>query len=126
MGGFSCVIRNHKIRTFSNGGIVDIYNLYQFEPQFLKGAFIADKVIGKAAAAILIEGGIKKLYADVISVPAFFLLLEHNIEVEFSKMVAYIENRDKSGLCPMESALYDKELPEIIPFIDDFISRMKK
>lgn len=125
-GGFSCVISNSEIRTFSNRGIADIYNLYQSEPKFLAGASIADKIIGKAAAALLIAGGIERLYTDIISEPALTLLLENNVEVEFSKMVPYIENRDKSGWCPMESAVYDKELAEIIPIIDNFIHKMKK
>ena len=50
-GGYSCVIANEgKIRTFTQRGVADLYDLLTREPEFLKGALIADKVVGKGAA----------------------------------------------------------------------------
>ena len=47
-GGYSCVIANEgKIRTFTQRGVADLYDLLTREPEFLKGALIADKVVGK-------------------------------------------------------------------------------
>ena len=61
-GGYSCVIDNEgKIRTFTQRGVADLYDLLTREPEFLKGALIADKVVGKGAAALMILGGIKYL-----------------------------------------------------------------
>ena len=52
-GGYSCVIDNEgKIRTFTQRGVADLYDLLTREPEFLKGALIADKVVGKGAAAL--------------------------------------------------------------------------
>ena len=66
-GGYSCVIANEgKIRTFTQRGVADLYDLLTREPEFLKGALIADKVVGKGAAALMILGGIKELYTDVV------------------------------------------------------------
>lgn len=49
-GEFSCVMKNREeIRTFTQRGVADLYDLYQTEPAFMKGASIADKVIGKGA-----------------------------------------------------------------------------
>lgn len=54
-GGYSCVIANEgKIRTFTQRGVADLYDLLTREPEFLKGALIADKVVGKGAAALMI------------------------------------------------------------------------
>lgn len=51
-GGYSCVIANKgKVRTFTQRGVADLYDLLTQEPEFLKGAMIADKVVGKGAAA---------------------------------------------------------------------------
>ena len=62
-GGYSCTIANKgEIRTFTQRGVADIYDLLTQEPEFLKGASIADKVVGKGAAALMILGGIKELY----------------------------------------------------------------
>ena len=47
-GGYSCTIANGgKIRTFTQRGVADLYDLLTQEPEFLKGALIADKVVGK-------------------------------------------------------------------------------
>ena len=46
-GGYSCTIANGgKIRTFTQRGVADLYDLLTQEPEFLKGALIADKVVG--------------------------------------------------------------------------------
>ena len=64
-GGFSCVMKNREeIRTFTQRGVADLYDLYQTEPAFMKGASIADKIIGKGAAALMVLGGFKAVYAD--------------------------------------------------------------
>ena len=45
-GGYSCVIANgDNIRTFTQRGVADLYDLLTQEPDFLKGASIADKVV---------------------------------------------------------------------------------
>lgn len=44
----SCVIYNEgETRLFWERGVRDLYRLLKTEPDFLRGAFIADKVIGK-------------------------------------------------------------------------------
>lgn len=66
-GGYSCVIANGEVhRTFTQRGVADLYDLLTQEPDFLRGASIADKVVGKGAAALMILGGIKELYTDIM------------------------------------------------------------
>lgn len=70
-GGYSCVMKNREeVRTFTQRGVADLYDLYQADSAFMKGATIADKVIGKGAAALMVLGGFKTVYADIISTPA--------------------------------------------------------
>ena len=53
----SCVIYNQgEVRIFRERGVKDLYRLLKEEPDFLAGASMADKVIGKAAAAAGIGG----------------------------------------------------------------------
>lgn len=67
----SCVIYNGgETRLFWERGVQDLYRLLKTEPDFLRGAFIADKVIGKAAAALMALGGVDEVFARVISSPA--------------------------------------------------------
>ena len=123
-GGYSCVIDNNEIRTFTQRGIADLYNLLTRDAAFLQGASIADKGIGKAAAALLTLGGIKEVYTDVISLPALNLLRNADVEVTFKQMVPFIQNRDQTDWCPMEKRCHQKEAAEdILPLIKDFIEK---
>lgn len=71
----SCVIRSgNETRVFHERGVKDLYRLLKEEPEFLSGAFVADKVVGKAAAALMILGGVKEIFANIISQPACELL----------------------------------------------------
>lgn len=124
-GQYSCVIaQGTEVRTFTQRGVADLYDLLQQEPAFLKGSLIADKVVGKAAAALMVLGGMQKLHADVISQPAINLLQEAGIEVEAIQTVPHIENRNKSGWCPLETASYPLcSAEEIFQTIEQFMAK---
>lgn len=126
-GRYSCVIKSEtEIRTFTQRGVADLYDLFRQDPSFMKGACIADKVIGKAAASLMILGGIRQVYADVISQPALALLLNENIKVDYAQLVPFIENRDKSGWCPLETACHKTEsVQEISQIIENFLSKIR-
>ena len=104
-GDFSCVISNeNEIRTYSNKGVNNIFQLYKKEPKFLRGAIIADRVVGKSTAALFVKCRISKLYADEISTSALFLLYNANITVEYLRVVPYIGNSDNTGKCQIGRA----------------------
>lgn len=121
-GGYSCVIRNWEIRTFTQRGVADLYDLLNGDPAFLKEAQVADKVIGKAAAALLVLGGVAGIYTDLISEPALILLQDAGIRVESVKAVPRIQNRAKTGWCPLETICHEeKEAAAMYPLIRDFV-----
>ena len=126
-GNYSCVIANkEKIRTFTQRGVADLYDLLLSEPDFLQNASIADKVVGKGAAALMILGGIKELYTDLISTKALELFRQWNVKVNFSQEVPLIWNRDRTGGCPVETLCNDVELPsDMLPLICNFIEKMR-
>ncbi|WP_295939127.1 DUF1893 domain-containing protein [uncultured Alistipes sp.] len=125
-GNYSCVIRNGETRTFSRRRVADLYLLLETEPGFLEGASVADKVVGKGAAAIMALGGIRDLYTDVISTPAIGVLTEAGIEVTFETEVAAIRNRAGDGFCPLESRCAGEDSPEgMLPIIRDFMRSMQ-
>ncbi|WP_294140496.1 DUF1893 domain-containing protein [uncultured Sanguibacteroides sp.] len=127
-GKYSCVIANNgSIRTFKQPGIADLYDLLQQDVSFLQGAIVADKVVGKAAATLMILGNIQQVYADIISQSALELLQNTDIQVDFGQLVPFIENRDKTGWCPLESACFEiKSTKDIFPIIQNFISNIRK
>ncbi len=125
--GCSCVIANKEIRIFRQRGVADLYYLLKHDAEFIKGASIADKVIGKAAAALMILGGIKQVYADVISQPALTLLQKYQTEVSYAQKVPHIINREKTGWCPLETlTLQTETAEEILPIIERFIKNNEK
>lgn len=126
-GNYSCVIANgNSTRTFTQRGVADLYDLLTQEPDFLKGAFIADKVVGKGAAALMILGGIKELYTDIISSKALELFRESEVKVGFAQEVPFIWNRDHTGWCPVETMCNEEKSAEaILPLIRDFLERMR-
>ena len=127
-GDYSCVIQNKdEIRTFVQRGVADLYYLLKNEPNFTKNADIADKVVGKGAAALMILCGIKSLYAEIISSSALSLLKDAGVNVEFNQQVPYIENRDKTGKCPVETLCENaKTAEEALPLIEKFLESMRK
>ena len=126
-GGYSCTIANGgKIRTFTQRGVADLYDLLTQEPEFLKGALVADKVVGKGAAALMILGGIEELYTDVVSSNAMDLFQTSDVKVDFVQEVPFIWNRDHTGWCPVETMCSEEESAEaILQLIRGFLERIK-
>ena len=86
-GGWSLVVDNGAIRTFSGRGVSDLYGLLTREPETLRGAFVADKVVGKGAAALMVLGGVKEVYADVASAPALGLFAAAGMSVDLNQLL---------------------------------------
>ena len=124
--GCSCVIRNGEtLRLCHQRGVKDLYEILTSQPELLCGSFIADKVVGKGAAALMILGRIDSLYTDTISEAALKLLDNYGIEVSYGKLVPHIINRAGTGMCPVESLC--KEIAtaeECLPLIKDFIQQL--
>ena len=99
------IVDNVIVKTQHGRGIAPILSLY--ESNVLKDAYVVDKIIGKAAAMVLVLGGVKGIYAKVISVPALEWLKELNIEVTYETCVEHIMNRASDGMCPMEQTVQD-------------------
>ena len=94
---------NGECKEYYKNRINDIREILEADQTALKNAVIADKVIGKVAASILVVAGATEIYADVISKYAVPVLEENNIKYEYNKLVDYIENNAKTGMCPMEN-----------------------
>ena len=78
----------------------------------LKGFSLADKIIGRAAAFLIIKLNIKEVYTKTISKGAYELLIDNNVDISYDNMVDKILNKDKTGLCPMEECVININNPE--------------
>ena len=94
---------NGEIKEYYQNRIKDIKEILQKDKQALKGAIIADKVIGKVASSILAVAGVEEIYSDVMSKYAIPVLEENGIRYKYKNLVEYVQNNDKMGMCPMEN-----------------------
>lgn len=61
-GGYSCVIANgDNIRTFTQRGVADLYDLLTQEPGFSERSFDSRQSSREGGAALMILGGIREL-----------------------------------------------------------------
>lgn len=114
--GLTLVLKSDDgtIHRFTQRGVKDLLTLVTESPETLKGALIADKAVGKAAAACMVVGGVKHVHADVMSEPALALLQHHGVEAEYGTLVDHIINRTGDGWCPMERLSRDENDPAVI------------
>lgn len=121
-GNHSLVVANGDIYTFDGRGVSDLYRLFKEKPGFLEGVSVADKIVGKAAAALMISGGVKELFTDILSRPALDLLASSEVHVGYNIVVPHIINRTKTGWCPLEVRCRDCHTPqECLEQIEEFI-----
>ena len=119
------VAKNGVIVSQKEGrGIAPILNAS--EAGDLKGAIVADKVIGRAAAAIAIVGGAIEVRTPLAAEGAKALLDSRGIRLVAEKTVPTILNRAGTGSCPMEAAVKGCDDPEqMVSKIKETLERIK-
>lgn len=127
LGNYSCVIKNRgRMKTFAQRGIAELYDLYINEKVLLKGATVADKSIGKAAAGLMVLAGVKQVSVQTISTPALSIFRKNGIAVDFENEVPVIINRTQTDWCPMEKlCYYDDSLVSMLSKIRHFVLNLR-
>jgi len=113
---YTLVIANDGKVIFSSSekGIKPLFTSVTEHKNELVGSSVADRVTGKAAAMLCEYAGIKQLKTKLISENAINYLKETNIIYEFDQQTPYIKNRDKSGMCPIETLSLKTDNIEIL------------
>ncbi len=107
------VLKENKVVFHSQErGLKPLYRLYREQPETLKGGVVADKVTGRAAAMLAVAGGVNEVYSDLISEKALQVLEDGGVKARYGDKTAYIVNRTKTGMCPMETLVLDAASPE--------------
>ncbi len=119
------IVNNSIVKTQYGRGIAPILALY--ESNILKDAYVVDKIIGKAASMVLTLGGVKGIYAKVISKPALEWLKTQKIEVSYEICVDRIMNRAGDGMCPMEQTVQNlDDAKEALEAVKEKLAQLKK
>ncbi len=109
---------------YSEPGVQALMRLLQESPELLRGAWVADKVVGKAAASLMVLGGVRELHAGIISDEALAMLRRTRIRVSYDQKVGEILDRDMSGRCPLEQACEGSDTAEeCLPKLQEFIEK---
>lgn len=110
--GCSCVaVKNGQAAVSDMSGVRPLMMWLENQPELLRGACVADKIIGKAAALLLLYGGAARIYGDVMSDPAIAILRQNGIPYTFATRVEHIRNRTNTGVCPLEQRVAEQESP---------------
>lgn len=123
-GEKTCVtVKDNKITSAESPlGISHIIKLY--DEGMLKDSFVADTIIGKAAAMIFSYSGVKGCYGHVMSREAFEWLTQHNITAHYGTLTEMIQNRKGDGMCPMEQTV--KEITDEVEAIEKLKAKVKE
>ena len=99
---FAAVLCDGSLVTSERKGIAPMMALLAENLDVLKGACVADRVIGRAAALLMEKAGITEAFGEVVSSHALQAFAKSGIAFTYGKEVEYIINRTKTGMCPME------------------------
>ena len=124
----TCVIlgREETLR-FRLRGIRPMTDTLRDCPEVLRGAYIADRISGKAAAMLAAAGGAKAVYGEVMSETGLKMLQDHGIEAQYGTLTPAIRNRENTGLCPMEQTVQSLDDPkDALPALLQTIDRLTK
>ncbi|MDD5567506.1 MAG: DUF1893 domain-containing protein [Patescibacteria group bacterium] len=122
-GPWSIVItqRNKVLFRSNMGGISPLWQaIHQLSKEEVAGAEIYDKVVGRAAAFLIISVKFRKVNTPIISRPAIEILRSSRIPVNYLKKVDRILDKNLRDLCPMERLSLDADTA------DGFIKLVKR
>ncbi|MFZ2538102.1 MAG: DUF1893 domain-containing protein [Oscillospiraceae bacterium] len=106
------VIKGDECFTSTDFGIKPLMIFLRQDQHFFQNAVIADKIIGKAAALLMILGGAEQVYGEVMSEAAIGVLEVNSIDYKYGETVPYIKNRTDTGMCPMEETVKNISSPK--------------
>lgn len=110
--GHTCVLcRENAVLCSDARGVRPLLDWYD-QGLFLEGFAAADRVVGRGAAFLYILMGISCVHSVVMSQEAATLLEEHGVAIKFEQNPPRILNRDRTGFCPIETAVLGISDPE--------------
>jgi len=112
-GGFSfVVVRDGNVLVKESGPAVQpLAKFLDEHSEDVKGASLADKVVGRAVAILSVFYGIKAIFASLMSEGAVKFLQSHKIYYDYHTRVPVILNMQGDGPCPIEKSLVRIETP---------------
>lgn len=80
--------------------------------EMLRGSIVVDKVVGRAAALLILYMEASEVHAGVVSSTALEVLRSHALSFHYGQRVEAIRDRDGFIICPFERLVQDISDPE--------------
>lgn len=124
-GMYTCVLcREGNLHTAVERGVKPLVR-WLADGTDLRGFSAADKVVGKATAYLYCLLGVKAVHALVMSGAAAQVLEENGIAATQDRLVENIINRQGTGICPFEAAVWEITDPhEALTAIQEKMAQM--
>ena len=97
-------VRGDEIHVCHERGVKPLLKMIK-EGRSLRGFAVADKVVGKAPALLYAVLGPEAVFSPVMSWTGRAVLLASGIATSYDTLVRHIQNRAKTGQCPMDSSV---------------------
>ena len=88
--------------TSAKDGLLPLLDYIDKFAPYEEGVTVFERVVGNAAALLLVKAAGKKVYSPLGSELAARTLDNYAVEYHFGEVVPYIRNRSGQDMCPME------------------------
>ena len=109
--GLSVVKDGSVVYESASRGLFGLLEAIDKKRTVLKGASIADRVVGKAVALLCVYAGFEAVYAITLSREAKRFLDDHSVHCEFDGLVDAILDARQVDKCPFEKLVADISSP---------------
>ncbi len=124
---FVLVHHGQVLATGTRDGIGELLDAVAQHDKALRGASLADKVVGKAVAMVAAYAGIADVYTPLGSDAAAAVLRAHNIPFIAARTVPLIQNKRNDGACPMERLTMPLTEPhEAVAALQNFVAQKRQ
>ncbi len=126
-GGCTCVVcKGEKSCVSTQRGVKPLLSWLD-EGTDMMGWSAADRVVGRGAAFLYCLLGVRRVHGQVMSLAAVKVFRANGIEASWDQLTEFIQNRTKTGNCPIEAAcLHCTEPEEALDRIRQILADLQK
>jgi hypothetical protein len=122
----SIVNRGKILFESTSKGLKDLFIAVDRLGTSLKNASIADQIVGKAAAFLIVYSRADSVFAVIITEEGLKLLEQNHISAEFQKIVPNVLNKEKTDICPFEKSVMNcRDAKEAFGILKNIFHQMK-